>query len=330
MIELNDVKQALTNDPAIDIDYLINIISTCTLQDNYDELFSYCDQMLFSTIERDEQPLQEVKTKQTTTQYDDLMIKVKEMISNQQYKEAEVTLEPLIMKLNIITSIRTNNKERLYCFNNPIEYELYSKLFLHTNKVIPIKMPIAKLYYLRSYLAYSQSQTDLQIHYLKKSMLWNPMDLEVLNEYIQLCFNKPFNDTLLDHCVVMWRCAYTKEDLAQAYKNLANYYYLNRNYILALRLYRLSNSYEQNDLCEEYVSYIYKQKELGTISFDESLDTFKQGSLLAQKDGFDLMPNMQIKIILEDMIQDLNNLNLDEESNHIQAIIKELYNPTSL
>lgn len=160
-------------------------------------------------------------------------------------EEALAILESLVEEIEECEHRSDDEAFEYRLFENPFQEALYFHLYDPKKTVLTPMKPYPVIYYRYGNLLFELGYYKEAQAALRKALRWNPVHCTILEEYIETFKMEGDMDTYLELSKGLLRVAYTRSEVARAFRNLGYYFTDKEEYLLGTGYYLLSLHYEQ-------------------------------------------------------------------------------------
>jgi tetratricopeptide (TPR) repeat protein len=173
-------------------------------------------------------------------------------------------------------------------FGNLLEESLYMELRRPTRRVESVPEDYPRLYALYGFACVDLQRYDEAEAALQKALKWNPVKVVVLFALAEL-YKKNSPDKYFRTTNKCLGYAYTRQDVAQCYRNIGYYYVMRQNYRLAAALFSYSLFWAESQTAREELAQIAQAggKVITSPTFEECqrlLESFQIPVMPAARD----------------------------------------------
>ena len=271
---IDDIKRNLGPNNDLNRKYLISQIDIYKHHENSTEIVKEISRMIWECLTPEEQE-EFVRIIEEENPIKEILIEAEFYIQNNDY---ETALEKLDTFMKNKPKFYENNEIFEYhYFSNPLE-ELIFNEFIGCKKelkIIPEEEPLEDLFFAYGFLLRNASRLDEAENALKEALRINPISTRVILELCDIYKMRPptFNKFYFYNMDAL-KYAYSGQDLARIYNNLAFYYYEENNPELALACYKYSLKYENDYYTKEKISHIESNNRI-KLTEDECIELMK-------------------------------------------------------
>jgi tetratricopeptide (TPR) repeat protein len=250
--------------------------------------------------------------------------KTMEEINFQVYKnnldKALVLIESLIKNIEDMGWYLNDKESEYYCFNNLLEKIIYSEIFKPNKEVRQIPENYADIYFRYGNILFEVKRYDEAKTVLEKAISYNPINTVYLFELSEIYKLRKDWENYLKINKNCLKYAYTSKSLARCYRNFGYYYVEEEKYEIAIALFYLSLTYEQESkIAQSELFYISNKTGLGI----KHPDTDKIKKLLKEND-IQFGANKLILNIAYSIVCEAQKNNRNEIAEFFYSIISDL------
>ncbi len=241
---IESIKSKLTSDKDTDVAYLQTEMAIYRNMQN-DEVTYAIANMLFQYLDPKVREKLDLKTHAILDERREKYEQVLSKIDQQDYKTAENILLELIAPFEKATFIREQN---YYDFDQMIEYFIFCENVSIARKLHIKRFPEPITYYMYQLATIYQKTNNLDkaLKALEKALIYNPRCQYVIQEKARLLWQMDKADDAFITIKESLKYAYTKEQLAFAYKLIGDYYTKKECTDIAFVAYLVSDNYANN------------------------------------------------------------------------------------
>ena len=176
------------------------------------------------------------------------------LINAKNFAKAKTILEEYIMKVTPL--IKQDSKEEDLCFSNVGEFYVYIQKFKPKKNIIWVNCKLDIAYQWLAYIANEEQKFKEALDYIKKGLIYNPMNTDLYYEKIETYkFQKDW-DNLYKVTDEVYPLILTSRDLAKYYRALGYYFIEKGIFEVAYALYMFSLEYDESIVAKKEINYI--------------------------------------------------------------------------
>lgn len=272
---LDEIKTRLTGNKETDVSILHEELRKYQSQNNFQMAYQI-QLLLFNYLSPEEKAKLNEGAASMIRDHKAKYEKAQELLN---FGELEKAKKILIELFDIYEKAGKLDGANFYDFSEPIELFVYA---INLKDIVVKKLPEPVVYYAYQIASIYLEQNDVDnaIVYLEKALLFNPICQYVLQELIERLVSVERYEDAYKYILRMLKYAYTKKQLAHAYKMLGIYFKQIKKYDIAVASLAVSNLYvedlENKIKIKEIIDLV------GPIRFsssDELLSLFKRENI---------------------------------------------------
>jgi len=206
-----------------------------------------------------------------------------------------------------------------FSFDNILEYYIYNAVYPPKKPLEPTEIPFSTLYKAKAQIYLDYEKVKDATIWAKKACDWNPCDTDAIF-LLGECYKRSKElHRFLNQTRQAMTVAYTKSDLARAYRNWGYFFIETKQYEKAAQLYFFSYGFEENENVLNELLYINQMtgKEVAKPNQDELLNIFKEHKI-------QMGPSQQIIDLFPPLIKMCKDENMDELAQNITALAADI------
>lgn len=211
-------------------------------------------------------------------------------IYKKDYEKALELMENLVKKTEENPLYQNDSVTEYFSFATPFEFFMYVQLHKADKEIKWIEYPYSSIY-----LQYGSLLIDLKRYQeanliLEKAVRWNPMSAKILFEYAESFKILGQLDDYIEVTKRGFSVAYTRNEVARAYRNWGYYFIEQEKYQAAIGCYLLSLEYEKDSKGAQSELFYIHQKTNGSVK----QPTIEELEQIAEEEGFSLEINEDV------------------------------------
>lgn len=271
---IEEIKRNLGTNNDLNRKYLISQIDIYKTHENSTEIVKEISKMIWECLNPEEQE-EFVRIIEEENPIKEILIEVEFYIQNNDYKTALEKLDTFME--NSPKYYENDEIHEYHSFPNPLE-ELIFNEYIGCKKeliYIPDDQPLEDLFFAYGFLLRNASRLDEAEISLKEALRINPVSTRTILELCDIYkMRAPTFNKFYFYNMDALKYAYSGQDLARIYNNLAFYYYEENNLELSLACYKYSLNYENDYYTKEKINHIESISKLA-LSDEECIELMK-------------------------------------------------------
>ncbi|CBL16953.1 tetratricopeptide repeat protein [Ruminococcus champanellensis] len=211
----------LTGDLKTDIPYLEGQVRRYAHEPNGEELAKRITELAFSLLPKEQQDQFMTATTLNGKRLDELFHEARELLNQEKYQEAAVSLRALTAKCE--EGFGKESKLHYFSFRNPFEYHLYRMLYPGQSNIERAPYDFAMYYTLYGYALVELGKLDDAIEALEQGIRFNPVSCDVRFELAEVYKLKKEPEKLLAVIRELFPIANSTYAMSRIYADLGFY-----------------------------------------------------------------------------------------------------------
>lgn len=262
---MKGITAGLTGDAKRDTAYLKEQMEKYKDHELAKEILRACGRLFYELIPED-------KKKELSQLIDNdmsgiraVLDEVKFNVFKRDFGKAFEMMDNLVEKTEKNLLYQDDSVTEYFSFETPFEFIMYVEKYKTEKEIKWIEYPYAAIY-----LQYGSLLVDLQRYdeanlALEKALRWNPMSAKIMFEYAETFKILGQMEKYIEVSRKAFSVAYTKRDVARAYRNMGYYFIEQEKYQAAIGCYLLSLQYDNESKNAQSELYYIHQKTDGAV-----------------------------------------------------------------
>lgn len=262
---MREITAGLTGDTEKDTVYLKEQMEKYKEHELAKEILRACGRLFYGLIPEDKKKELAQVIDNDMSGIHAVLDEVKFNVFKKDFGRALELMENLMEKTEKNLLYQNDSVTEYFSFEAPFEFFMYVQKYKAEKEIKWIEYPYAAIY-----LQYGSLLVDLQRYEeanlaLEKALRWNPMSATIMFEYAETYKILGQMDKYIDVSKKAFSVAYTKSDVARAYRNLGYYFIEQEKYQAAIGCYLLSLQYDNESKNAQSELYYIHQKTEGSV-----------------------------------------------------------------
>lgn len=262
---MREITAGLTGDAEKDTTYLKEQMEKYKDHELATEIIRACGRIFYELIPDDKKKELAHLVNNDMSGIHAVLDEVRFNVYKKDFAKALDLMENLVEKTEKNPLYQDDSITKYFSFEAPFEFFMYVQKYKAGKEIKWIEYPYAAIY-----LQYGSLLVDLQRYEeanqaLEKALRWNPMSAKIMFEYAETFKILGHMDKYIEVSRRAFSVAYSKNDVARAYRNMGYYFIEEEKYQAAIGCYLLSLQYDKESKNAQSELYYIHQKTEGTV-----------------------------------------------------------------
>lgn len=287
---MREITAGLTGDEEADCIYLKEQMEKYKDHEFSQEIIRACGRLFYDLIPEDKKKEIGQVFENDISGIHAVLDEVRFNIYKKDFKKALELMEVLVEKTERNPMYQNDSVTEYFSFETPFEFFMYVQRNECNKEVKWIQYPYAAIYLQYGSLLYDLQRYGEANQMLEKALRWNPMSARILYEYAETFKVMGDNEKFFALSKKAFEIAYTRADIARAYRNLGYYFVEVEKYQAAIGCYLLSLEYDKESKNAQSELYYIHQKTGGSVKEP----TLEELEVIAEAEGIPMGLNEDV------------------------------------
>lgn len=279
---MREITGGFTGDPASDMKYLQEKCEEYKNHEMAQEILRACGRLMYEMIPEDKKEEMNKALNKDLTGTDAALEEIKFNIYKKNYDKALKMIEDLVKKVEELNMFQDDQMSEYHLFDEFFEEILYRHIYNPTKDLRrPEMIPYTEIYALYGSLLVELKRLDDAREALQKGLRWNPINFQIMAEYIETFKMEGDMDKFFEKTVEAFRIAIHAPEVARCFRNLGYYFVEKKLYSEAIATYLLSTRFDKDS--KQVQSELYYINQVSGGVKEPSFDDIK---VYSEKYGF--------------------------------------------
>ena len=243
---MREITSGFTGDPATDMKYLQEKCEEYKNHEMAQEIIRACGRLMYEIIPDDKKEEFDKTLNKELAGTDAALDEIKFNTYKKNYDKALKMIEDLVKKVEELDMFQDDKMSEYHLFDEFFEEILYRHIYNPTKDLRrPDMIPYTEIYLLYGSLLVELNRLDDAREVLQKGLRWNPINFQIMSEYIETFKMEGDMDKFFEKTVEAFNIAIHAPDVARCFRNLGYYFVEKKLYSEAISSYYLSARFER-------------------------------------------------------------------------------------
>lgn len=278
---MREITSGFIGDPSKDMPYLKEKCDEYKNHEMAQEILRACGRLMYDMIPDDKKEELNKTISNESSGTEAALEEIRFNIYKKNYDKALKMLENLVKKIEDLNMFQNDQVSEYHLFDEFFEEILYRHIYNPAKDLRRAQIPYTEIYFLYGGLLVELKRLDDAREALQKGLRWNPMNFQIMSEYIETFKMDGNMDKFFEKTIEAFKIAIHAPEVARCFRNLGYYFVEKKLYPEAIATYLLSTRFEKESKQVQSELY-YINKITGGIQ-EPSYEDIKK---YAEKYGF--------------------------------------------
>lgn len=243
---MREITSGFTGDSSKDMPYLREKCEEYKNHEMAQEILRACGRLMYDMIPDDKKDELKKAINNDSSGTEAALEEIRFNIYKKNYDKALKMIEDLVKKVEELNMFQDDQVSEYHIFDEFFEEILYRHKYNPSKDLRRAQIPYTEIYSLYGGLLVELNQLDKARESLEKGLRWNPMNFQIMSEYIETFKMEGNMDKFFETTIEAFGIAIHATHVARCFRNLGYYFVERKLYPEAIATYLLSTRFEKD------------------------------------------------------------------------------------